>query len=357
MARVLEISRVPLFKRCLPRETTWFSLGASLIAGDEGCESERFTARRAWRLVRELRAGAYDLVILPAVDIGYAYDPGRLKRWLRRLVRVAASTRLAATVLEAVFRWSRNVVVFEDVSDLPTLSYEVCALVPGFLAYFKREADPARTPRPGARWEAVNARVVPWSLFLPTTDVVPDASQKTSDVFFAGHCHNAVRQRGLPQLRRLEARGCRVDVPAERLDYREYMARMAAAWLVWSPEGYGWDCYRHYEAAFAGAVPVINRPAPGRVPPYEDGAQCFYYPPEDDRALEETVLHALADKERLRTMAAAARERVLARFTRPALVAGMQAEIARRLRAAGRPSSLVREWEANALEAVGPLSA
>ena len=93
MARVLEISRVPLFKHCHPAETTWFSLGAALTVGNDGLRPEPWTARNVWRLLRDLRGGGYDLVILPAVEIGYAADSRRLKRWLRRLVGAAASTR------------------------------------------------------------------------------------------------------------------------------------------------------------------------------------------------------------------------------------------------------------------------
>ncbi len=343
MARVLEISRTPLFKYCRPQETTWFSLGSALVPGNEGCVSERFTPRRVLRLIRDLRRGAYDLVVLPAVSLGYAHDARWAKKLLRRAVGIAAASRLVAAVLELLLRWKKNVVVFADVSDLPPLSYEVCALVPGFLAYFKREYEPAQTLRAGPRWEDVNRRVVPWSLFLPTTEVAPEPCLKEQDVFFAGACNSAARSEGLPRLRGLAARGVRVDVPDERLPYREFMRRMAAAWLVWSPSGGGWDCYRHYESAFAGSVPVIDAPPLGRPRPYDDPAECFYYRPEGD-ALEQTVLRALADKERLRAMAARARARVLAEHTRPALVTRMQATVVERLRQENRPSVLREEW-------------
>ncbi len=329
MARILEFSRIPLFKSCFPEETTWFSLGASLIAGDEGYVPERFSVSGWRRLSLDLRRGVYDLVVLPAVDISYGYDAGWKKRFLRRLIRTGLVRALAARVIEALWQLKRTTVIFLDVSDNPALSYEACALVPGFLAYFKREFDPARTLRAGIRWESCNARVVPWSLFAPATDWVPDASVKKYDVFFAGHCHNAVRQQGLPQLRGLEARGYRIDVPAGRIGYQEYLRRMAEAWLVWSPEGYGWDCYRHYEAGFAGAVPVINEPPAGRLRPYEDEVECFYYQAAGE-GLTDVLISALADKARLTAMAARAHARVLGHYTRAALVADMQAAIAAR---------------------------
>jgi hypothetical protein len=293
--------------------------------------------------LRDLRQGIYDLVALPSVDMSYGYDPHWRKLFVRRLVRATASTRVAAAVLEAIFHLRKNVVVFMDVSDVPALSYEVCTLVPDFLCYFKREFVPGRTLRAEARWQKVNDHVVPSSLFLPTADFVPDAAKKTTDVFFAGHCNNVVRQQGLPQLQRLGALGYKIDVPAGRLEYQEYLQRLAQAWLVWSPEGYGWDCYRHYEAAFAGSVPVINTPDPHRVRPYEDGTECFYYQPEND-GLQQVIVEALNDKMRLRAMAERARIRVLTRYTRQALVASMQTVILQCLRAEGRSSRLLDAW-------------
>ena len=121
------------------------------------------------------------------------------------------------------------------------------------------------------------------------------------------------------------------------------MQRMAAAWLVWSPEGIGWECYRHHESAFAGAVPVINEPPVLRALPYEGETECFYYQAEGD-GLEQTIIRALKDKDRLRAMAARARERVLEQHTRRALVAKMQAVIVERLRLESRRSVLLQEW-------------
>ena len=151
MVRVLEIARTPLFKYCLPEETTWFSTGSSLMPGNEGCKSERFTLRSVLRLVRDLRRGAYDLVVLPAVAVNYTYDTRRLKRWLRWAVRYGASLRLTAVLLETLFRWKKNVVVFEDVSDLPPLNYEACALVPRAGTPYLRCASRFEEPEKPAR--------------------------------------------------------------------------------------------------------------------------------------------------------------------------------------------------------------
>lgn len=131
---------------------------------------------------------------------------------------------------------------------------------------------------------------------------------KTTDVFYAGTPNSTVRQKGLEQLLALRDQGVRVDIPETRLSRDEFLERCAGAWLVWSPEGFGWECFRHYESALAGTVPVINYPTIERYQPLEDGVHCFLYPIEGD-GLQKTIRHALKDKPRLMQMAQAAREK------------------------------------------------
>ena len=146
-----------------------------------------------------------------------------------------------------------------------------------------------------------------------------DSLEKTSDVFFAGRVScSTVRMEGLAQLEALRARGWRVDVPTEGLPFEEFVRRMAQSWLVWSPEGGGWDCFRHYEICVAGAVPLINYPTVQRYRPLLDGVHCVFYGVEEG-GLARVAEKALADKERLRTMGRAAREHVLTEHTYPRL--------------------------------------
>ncbi len=81
---------------------------------------------------------------------------------------------------------------------------------------------------------------------------------KTHDVFYAGTPSSALRIAEYPLLDELRRRGWSVDVPTERLTQAEFFRRCQRSRLVWSPEGRGWDCFRHYEAASVGSVPVIN---------------------------------------------------------------------------------------------------
>ena len=92
---------------------------------------------------------------------------------------------------------------------------------------------------------------------------------------------------------------------------------MARAWLTWSPEGLGWECFRHYEAPFAFSVPIINSPTIIRYRPLIDGIHAFYYCPDEPNALAEKVKTALGDKKRLREMAERAHAHVLKYHLRP----------------------------------------
>jgi hypothetical protein len=143
-------------------------------------------------------------------------------------------------------------------------------------------------------------------------DAPHDLPEKHVDIFFAGRVDHApdIRVKGLAQLEALATEGVRVDISRERLSRRDFLARCARALIVWSPEGLGWDCFRHYEAALCGAVPLINLPTIRRHAPLFHGVHALYYAVEDN-GLQETIRAALADRDRLVTMGQAARNYVL----------------------------------------------
>jgi hypothetical protein len=143
----------------------------------------------------------------------------------------------------------------------------------------------------------------------------PDPAKKRYDLFFAGAVeHSTVRTAGLRWLEVLQQEGYVVYFSTQRVDQQLFDEMLSASWLCWSPEGSGWDCYRHYEACLAGSVPVINFPTIQRLAPLVHGIHCFYYAVEGDD-LFQTIRTALTAKYRLKEMAAAAREHVLAHHT------------------------------------------
>jgi len=101
---------------------------------------------------------------------------------------------------------------------------------------------------------------------------------KKTDVFFAGGLdHRLNRRSGLRQLVQLKTEGYSIDIVLERLPLDEFLRRCAQACLVWSPEGHGWDCQRHYEAAVAGSVPLMQSPTIYRHAPLMDNEHGIYY--------------------------------------------------------------------------------
>jgi hypothetical protein len=142
---------------------------------------------------------------------------------------------------------------------------------------------------------------------------------KTRDVFVAMSIdgRTTVRNEGIQQLRELARNGIVIDFVEQWMSRSEYLERMAKSWLTWSPEGYGWDCFRHYEAPIAYSVPIINSPTIVRSAPLIDGVHAFYYQPDDAQSLSHTIRTALVDKQRLREMAQLARNHIFDHHVRP----------------------------------------
>ena len=190
----------------------------------------------------------------------------------------------------------------------------------------------ANLPTPRFRLSERYARLLekirPISLGLPLSATPPPPlagpPPKTADIFFAGRIEGSstVRRRGLAELMALSRQGLIVDIPDRPLPQLEFYQRCANAWLTWSPEGLGWDCFRHYEAPACGSVPLINAPTIERHAPLLQGVHAVYYDPEPG-GLTQAVTAALADKTRLMSMAEAARAHVLARHTPAALATHM----------------------------------
>jgi hypothetical protein len=225
-----------------------------------------------------------------------------------------------------------------DTEDYPAIPSDRMFLLSRCALYFKRELPPdhwrlfmgtvhpslpSRRLRQESRYRAMLEKVRPLSLGLPldSRGLLPmSVAEKTADVFFAGDTASSstVRATGMREIVALREQGITVDIPDQRLPLPEFYKRASQAWLVWSPEGLGWDCFRHYEAPACGSVPVINQPSIERHQPLAAGEHAFYYDPAPGE-LTRTIRAALADKDRLRAMAAAGQAHVMAQHTPEAL--------------------------------------
>jgi hypothetical protein len=302
-----------------------------------------FTLRDAWRLRRALREGKYDLVISCSnPDPIWRQDRNALSnglKFLRKLLFEPGALGFylvpwmlgQSNVPLAVFDWEDNTIIARKNWGL--LRRATC--------YFKTQSP--RNPfkaflfqdrRNDCLFNIVRQPIYnewirklrPFCVGITVPENWRDlgAAEKKTDVFFAGAAHYSwARREGLRQLEELRAEGYNIDLHitgtgAPNIPPDEFLRRCSEAWLVWSPEGAGWDCMRHYWAPLMGSVPLLNHPDTRRHEPLIDGIHAFYYGVEGDD-LKRVVRLALADKDKLRAMAPEARAFVLPRHTHPAL--------------------------------------
>lgn len=348
--RILELADRPTFKRLLAEQTTYFFTGRGdspaqrprtgrTLFRAKADEAGRLTWRALLKLRRALRQGNYDLLALGAIQ---KPNWSKQRSWLSNVAHLigtaARKPRLFAIYLAADAR--RCLVI--DRRDEPTIADDNFWLLRRCALCFKRELPQnhwnvllhatARDTDIGhlekqrvARQAIARLRPLPLPVFI-APESFREISEKTADVFYAGGESSAtLRASGLRALERLRARGYAVDL-AERLPHEEFLGRCARAWLVWSPEGQGWQCWRHFEAVLMGSVPVINYRAINCYKPFIDREHCFYYAPEDD-GLERTIAAALSDKPRLRDMAAAAQEHLRRFYSREAMIEYFEREL------------------------------
>lgn len=324
--RILEIGEFSLFKRSMPKATTFIYTGGNPHGADD-LEHISFGPTMLCGLLRSLKRGDWDIV--------FCFPPSRplfdsrrgIGGLLAALSKIAFRPRTLGTYA-ARTHFAAPLVVL-DFNEMPTVPRPALKLLDKSILYFKRELpfDPAkalfdvvpryRTPKRvmASKFFSRNVdKLRPISLGISEETVqsaLATRPEKSVDIFFAGSANNSmIRRRGFAQLEALAKAGYRVDLCEGGLSRAEYFARCARAWLTWSPEGYGWECFRHYEASLCRSVPVISPPNIMRYRPLLEGAHAFFYPVEDD-GLTGVVAKALEDKSKLTAMGEAARQHVL----------------------------------------------
>jgi hypothetical protein len=144
-------------------------------------------------------------------------------------------------------------------------------------------------------------------------------SQKNTDVFFSGKLNGrANRVSGSTSRFRLKEEGFIIDFPDRPLSHAEFLSRCAGALTVWSPEGFGYECYRTYEAATAAAVSILQYPTIYRHAPFIEGRDALYYGVEDGH-LFDVLRRSLGNPEALILMGERAKTHALLYHTHSAL--------------------------------------
>jgi hypothetical protein len=303
-----------------------------------------FTLREAWRLRRALRESRYDLVISCSnPDPVWRPDRGWLVNLLKLLKKLATRPgSLGFYLVPWMLEKTRVPLAVYDWEDNTIIARKNWGLLARATCYFKTQSP--RNPykaflfqdkRNDCLFNIVRQKhykpwadkLRPYSVGITIPESPPAPVEKRTDIFFAGAVHYSwVRGEGLRYLEELRDEGFLIDLhPTTQghLPQEEFLRRCAQAWLVWSPEGAGWDCSRHYWAPLVGSVPLMNHPDTRRHQPLIDG---FYYGIEGDD-IKRVARLALSDKDRLRKMVAAGGPFVRQHHTHAALADYMIAEM------------------------------
>jgi len=164
-------------------------------------------------------------------------------------------------------------------------------------------------------------KLLPISLGLPDPAPYPPAGPKEFDVLYghgADFRDKPLRDRLLGELQH-ECQRLNLHLKlVDRVSKPEWIRLMGAARLVFSPPGVGWDCWRHYEAMMAGAIPLMTYPTVLRHQPPLDGVHGFYFAPEPG-GLGRGLESAMNRQDRFPEMAAAGRRLVQEHHTWPKL--------------------------------------
>ena len=347
---IVEIGPQPFVSLALPKQSLFYSTQWPIVELDP--TRVIGSLRELWGVLG--RADVEMIVVFPTF-----FGPLSLRRLNRaifsRRMLEGRSPLVRGIAPELLRARGRAQVVAVDLEDLPVINRNNLFLLDRSDVYFKRElpVDHWRVflktahrdlPTPRFRGFEAQARRVaklrPISLGLPRQawSLLPlPPREKRVDVFFSGRVADSstLRAQGVAELRALAANGVAVDIPEAPLSPAAFYERCAQAHLVWSPEGFGWDCFRHYEALACGSVPLINQPTIERYAPLIAGVHALYYDPEPG-GLTRAVEAALADKPALARIADAGQAQVITHHT-PEALARYVVETARNLRTERTP--------------------
>lgn len=330
--RILEFGLMPLVTAAFPERTTF--LDTRLRWADVRTRAPRSGSMplRLLKLVRRVAGIAraclvqdYDIVV--ARCVGPVNSAGRAYPVHAALSLIGLAFR--GLVLFAA-RGPRVRLAVLDVTDHLTIHPRDRAFLRRCDLFFKRElaANPWNTletvlPRGAcaghARQDpaclALRAKLRPFALGIGATALkapIP-ASARSYDLFYVGSVQGiAFREALSGVLPRLAARGWRIHAPTHRLSPEAFAEAITRSRFCLSPSGVGWDCYRHYEVAALGSVPIFDtRPLTG-IKPFLHGREGFYLDPQEDleRALDHLLRTDDAGVDRMTSAAQALVERV-----------------------------------------------
>ena len=332
---LIEIGNFVLIARVFPERCAWYWMGKQRPGPVAGYQ-RRLTLPNVLDLRRKLQADS--------TRFAFVHVPIRPKRTFDQGITRMLCGDFGLLAFREALSMKQCPVIGLDFNDATELSDTAVKILERSLCFFKRELPtdirrllPRNATDAQQKTVEQNAhKLMPISLGLCSGRIsnLPQQPEiKKYDLFFSGDTSSEVRRGEIQLLEKLKALGVKVYQPESRLTQQEFLKKCAQSYLVWSPEGAGWDCFRHYEAAAAGSVPVMNTPPMTCYQPLRHRQHALYYLSEirnkgasgplfasiSDGFLT-TVTKALEERQLLESMGAAAREFVLRHHTHVAIV-------------------------------------
>jgi hypothetical protein len=312
---VLSVAQDNLFAEFSECEVDHVATGTTITP--VGAQNRR-AFRRLPAVMARISRGKYDLIVLPAIDFRWPYDNSIVKRMVRSVLSALSGCRPLRTAASRLLsRRSTKVIVLDRYdSHEPLVDY--LDRIPCARFYFKtnlRVSDSNRIYKTETG-EGCRFRFLPYWVPIENYDVPRGA--RDFDVFFAGAVNCEQRRCAIDTIRRLEPEGFRIKIVEGHLPFSEYLSLMSRSWLTLSPQGYGYNGFRHYESMLVGSVPLINLSDPPIINDFNDGQNCFLYSATDGN-LNDVVRNALRDKDRLRRMSQSLREFVVGKHSMQAV--------------------------------------
>jgi len=257
------------------------------------------------RLIREIRSGRYGAALFGESSHAW-WRPGKgLASGCRRMAMdmLFRPERCVQKIIPWILHQEKVPFLVVDRNDRPKID-PACFLLYGLSCrYFMRELPPRRLDLFPSQQEVTGvlplmARSTGLKLEVPvmTEKLQPHSlgicdeifrkcevrpTEKAIDILWAGKWNtNEARRRWVEELHQNAPRGWKLKVFEEQIPHAEYLRLCGNSRLVLSPPGRGWDCYRHYEVAACGAVPLMTYPTIERDHPLEEGEHAFFFAPE-----------------------------------------------------------------------------
>lgn len=228
-------------------------------------------------LIKNVLLRKYDHVILPEVlllRIGWQNPKSKKHRFAKSIYRLSYSSLVTSITKKLIsFFLKKKTVYFIGRFEQSGVHRQLFQFFPEARLYRTTSRSEVQV------FETLTAKPINWWINVaqyPENDLKPMA-EKMHDVFFAGGITIKERQKvKLFQDRSLE-RNIKFYRPAERLGFDDFTKKLCVSKVAWSPEGTSWQCWRHYEALYYGAIPLINAPHDSIFHTLKHGETALFY--------------------------------------------------------------------------------